>query len=108
MITLTMLVHRGSMNRTLIPILTLIVLPAAAVDLAGTWRFEQTANNRRKRMTTYVFRKDGNKFTGDFDTLTERREILNGSIDGAKITVHTRVEFDEAGGPTPFDGDMNG
>ncbi len=60
--------------------LFLVATLAGAADLAGTWRFEQTSNNGRKRVITYVFRTDGNQFTGDFATLTERREILNGGI----------------------------
>src|SRR5712671_3335254 len=88
--------------------LFLVATLAGAADLAGTWRFEQTSNNGRKRVITYVFRTDGNQFTGDFATLTERREILNGVIDSNKITFDTRFEFDEPGRLTPFTGEING
>jgi alpha-galactosidase len=93
---------------------------AGGTDLAGTWRFEQTSNNGRKRIITYVFRPaapanvaartdpGGGKFTGDFATLTERREILNGVIDGNKITFETHFEFDDPGRVTPFTGEING
>jgi alpha-galactosidase len=79
-----------------------------AADLSGTWRFEQTGNNGRKRITTYVFRVEGNKFTGDFATLTEHRDILNGAIDGDKITFDTKFEFDDQGRLTPFTGEIAG
>lgn len=79
-----------------------------AADLGGTWRFEQTMPNGRKRMTTYVFKVDGNKFTGVVGTLTDQREILNGVIDGNQITFDTRFEFDDTGRLTPFKGEITG
>jgi len=37
---------------------------AGAADLTGTWRFEQTSPNGRKRVSTYIFKAEGNKFSG--------------------------------------------
>src|SRR5215813_8589898 len=81
---------------------------AAAADLAGTWKFEQTAQNGRRRMTMYVFKTDGNTFTGTYATLTEKRAIVNGKIDGSEITFDTHFEFDPPDRNTPFKGELAG
>jgi len=90
-----------------IALLTVSTL-AVAANLNGTWRFEQTSNNGRKRITTYVFRVNGNTFTGDFANLSEHRDILNGVIDGNTITFDTKFEFDDQGRLTPFTGEITG
>ena len=84
---------------------------ASAADLAGTWKFEaasMSGPNVRRRMTIYVFKTDGAKFTGTFATLTERRDIINGTIDGNQIAFETHFEFDDPGRNTPFKGEING
>src|SRR5216683_2859352 len=87
----------------------LVLAPVAcAADLAGTWRFEQTSPNGRKRVTSYVFKAEGNKFTGVVGTLSDQRDIVNGVIDGNRITFDTRFEFDDAGRVTPFKGEIDG
>src|SRR5260370_39215138 len=81
---------------------------ASAAELTGTWRFEQTSPNGRKRVTTYVFKAEGNKFTGVVATLSDQRDIVNGVIDGNQIIFDTTFEFDDAGPTTPFKGEIDG
>jgi len=81
---------------------------AGAADLTGTWRFEQTSPNGRKRVSTYVFKCEDNKFTGVVATLSDQRDIVNGVIDGNRITFDTKFEFDDAGRLTPFKGELDG
>lgn len=79
-----------------------------AADLGGTWHFEQTGRNGQKRETFYIFKAEGDKFTGLVATQGDQREIVNGTIDGNHITFDTRFEFDDTGRLTPFTGEING
>jgi alpha-galactosidase len=85
---------------------------AGAADLAGTWTFETVQqsgpNVHLRRMTMYVFKTDGNKFTGTYATLTDRREIINGTIDGNQVAFETHAEFDPPDRNTPFKGELAG
>src|ERR1700730_12820773 len=86
----------------------LLLAPVAgAADLNGTWQFEQTGRNGQKRVTTYVFKVQGNKFTG-LVAANDQRDILNGVIDGNTITFDTHFEFDDADRLNPFKGELNG
>ena len=79
-----------------------------AADLAGTWQVEQTGCNGQKRVTTYVFKTDGAKFTGLYATTTEQRQVLNGVIDGNKITFDRWFEFYDRSTAEPYKGELNG
>ncbi len=79
-----------------------------AADLAGTWQREEAGDNGRKLVTTYVFKTDGNRFTGVIATETERRQILNGVIDGNKITFDNWFEFYERSTAAPYTGEISG
>jgi alpha-galactosidase len=90
----------------------LVFLAAAAAlqtgGLAGTWHFEQTTQNGRKREVNYVFKVEGNQFSGTTYTLTNRQEVVNGKIDGNKITFDVKFEYDDPPRLTPYKGEMNG
>ncbi len=81
---------------------------AGAADLTGTWRFERTSQDGRKRVSTYVFKSEGNKFTGLVANQSDQRDIVNGVIDGNHITFDTKYEFDDPGKLTPFKGELDG
>ena len=81
---------------------------ADAADLPGTWRCEQTSQNGRKRVSTYIFKAEGNKFTGLVATQSDQRDILNGVIDGNQIAFDTKFEFDETGRIASFKGELDG
>ncbi len=88
-----------------------LLLAASAVDaggLAGTWHFEQTFANGRKRDVTYVFKVDGNQFTGTMATWTDRRDVVNGKIVGSQITFDLKFEFDDPPRLTPYKGELSG
>src|SRR5260370_648045 len=95
------------MRNLLLCALVLASLTSAA-DLTGTWRFEQTSPNGRRRVATYVFKAEGNKFTGLVATQSDQRDILNGVIDGNQITFDTKFEFDETGRIASFKGELDG
>jgi len=94
------------MYKVLVGILLLGPVLGAA-DLNGTWQFEQTGRNGQKRVTTYVFKVEGKKFTG-LVAANDRRDIVNGAIDGNTITFDTHFEFDDADRLNPFKGELNG
>ncbi len=79
-----------------------------AADLSGTWRFEQTARDGSKRQTLYIFKADGSTFTGMVVNPGDRRDIVNGKIDGNQITFDTKFEFDDPPRLTPFRGEIDG
>ena len=82
---------------------------AGAADLSGTWQFEMTARSGQKRVTTYVFKTDGTKFTGTFATPSAMSEVLNGVIAGNNITFDVKNEFaDPDRMLTPFKGEISG
>ncbi len=75
--------------------ISLCILSAASVgtaaDLAGTWKFTPPPNpqappNRQPRETIYVFKVDGNHFTGTVVQNNGISDMRNGVIDGARIT----------------------
>ena len=101
--------------RKLVLCLSLIVPLAGAADLAGTWHFEAPAargpNGQpgRARQANYVFKVDGNRFTGVTFDATSHQQIIDGVIDGGQITFKVRNEWDFSGrGPTPYKGTLTG
>ena len=88
--------------------LLLMATVSSAADLAGTWRFEQTGRSGQKRVTTYVFKTDGDTFTGLVATATEQRDIINGAIRANQITFDTHFEFYEPGRIDSYKGEING
>src|ERR1017187_5056953 len=68
---------------------------ASAADLAGTWQFEQAGRGGRGGqpgapiVNTFVFKVDGNKFTGAWITPQQVLDIVNGSINGTEIAFQT-------------------
>src|SRR5258708_40087288 len=96
------------MMRSLLFCALLLASYAGAADLTGTWRFEQTSPNGRKRVSTYIFKAERNKFTGLVATQSDQRDIVNGVIDGNQITFDTKFEFDETGRRASFKGELDG
>src|SRR6185503_16388552 len=67
-----------------------------AADLSGTWMSEQAGRGGgQPRRTYYYFKVDGNSFTGQMVSSTDRREITNGKIDGNTITFDSKNSFQE-------------
>src|SRR5260370_13369439 len=95
------------MMRSLVLCACMLASYASAADLTGTWRFEQTSPNGRKRVSTYIFKAEGNKFSGLVATQTDQRDIVNGVIDGSQITFDTKFEFDETGRSASFKGELD-
>src|SRR5579871_4504894 len=94
-------------------VLIFLTLTAAAfaADLNGTWRFEAVTKGGAatfRTQITYVFKVDGASFNGVYATLTDRRDIVNGKIDGNQITFDTKFEFDDPPRLTPFRGEIDG
>jgi alpha-galactosidase len=78
-----------------------------AADITGAWYFERTSANGRKTEGYYVFKADGNKFSGRAITSSARQEIINGSIDGNQITFEVKG-WGPTDRPRPFKGELNG
>jgi len=95
---------------------SLIAPLLGAAELAGTWHFEspaQTGPNgqpRRGFQANYVFKVEGNKFTGVSFTPTNHQDVIDGVIDGNNITFKLRNEWGNSGKGTVVDykGALNG
>ncbi len=97
-----------SMRKILATLLVFAPLLGAA-ELSGTWKFQPPPNpqappNRQPRETIYVFKVDGNKFTGTSVT-NGIGDISDGVIDGSHITFD---RMDGSGVKVPFKGEING
>lgn len=78
-----------------------------AADISGAWYFERTAANGRRTEGYYVFKADGNKFTGRSITSNSRQEIVNGVVDGDQISFDVK-NWQPTGKPTAYKGTLNG
>jgi alpha-galactosidase len=94
--------------------LALVVPMLGAADLAGTWHFEAPAQPGPNgqpgpgREVNYVFKTEGNRFTGVSFTASSRTDVVEGKIDGNQITFAVRNEWDSAGRTFPYKGTLNG
>ncbi len=70
--------------------LFLIASAACAADITGAWQFERTGPNGMRFIGYYVFKADGNKFTGRMITSGDQREIVNGVVDGDQVTFEVK------------------
>src|SRR5690242_7467859 len=102
------------MRKILLPLAFVAPLLGAA-DLAGTWHFEQTmpgpaGQPPRVRQQNYVFKADGNHFTGTSYSPTNRGDVIDGSINGDSITfkVHDEWGNNAKGSDTEYKGTLNG
>jgi alpha-galactosidase len=87
-------------------ILLLALAPAlVAADLSGTWQ-GQTEGERRLEYYC-VFRAEGRRFTGQIVTNRDRGEIVNGVIDGNRITFDWK-NWADTGRLTAYEGEWNG
>jgi alpha-galactosidase len=85
-------------------------LALSAADLAGTWKFQpppspQAPSNRQPRETVYVFKVEGNKFTGAAALRGAISDIVDGIIDGNHITFNL---LNAAGTKPAYKGELNG
>src|SRR5262245_26976743 len=79
----------------------------SAADLTGTWMQEQAGRGGgQPRRTYYYFKQDGNTFTGQMVSSNDRREIINGKVDGNAITFDTQNSFNPAA--QQMRGELNG
>jgi alpha-galactosidase len=97
------------MRTSILTVLTFAALTQAA-ELAGTWRLQPPPNAPAnfRREAIYVFKVDGNKFTGVMASPGNRLDLVNGVIDGTKITFDQKSEFDIPPRLTPYKGELNG
>ena len=79
----------------------------AAVDITGAWQGERVAQNGSKIEFYYVFKADGNKFTGRYISTRDRQEIINGVIDGNQITFEVKAWL-PSGRSAAYKGQLNG
>jgi alpha-galactosidase len=78
-----------------------------AADLGGTWMQEQAGRGGgQPRRTYYYFKVDGNTFTGKMVSSSDRREVMNGKIDGNAITFESKNSFQE--NAQQMRGELNG
>ena len=67
--------------RILVACVLLSASSLCAADLGGTWMQEQAGRGGgQPRRTFYYFKVDGNSFTGQMVSSTDRREVMNGKI----------------------------
>ena len=93
--------------RTLVASMLLFGSAMFAADLGGTWMQEQAGRGgSQPRRTYYYFKVDGNAFTGQMVSSTDRREVMNGKIDGNTITFETKNSFQE--NAQQMRGELNG
>jgi alpha-galactosidase len=96
------------MRKLLISLLALSPGLLAAADISGSWYFQRTfGNSNRKVEGYYVFKADGNKFTGRAITSSARQEIVNGLVDGNQITFEVK-NWDPSRPNAAFKGEING
>ncbi len=78
-----------------------------AADITGAWYFERTSASGRRTEGYYVFKADGNKFTGRSITTGSRQEITNGVINGDQVTFEVK-NWQPTGKPTSYKGTLSG
>jgi alpha-galactosidase len=98
------------MRKTLICLCLMAPLALGAAELAGTWKYTAPPNpnakgNRPPAETVYVIKVDGNRFTGTMLVNRGIADILNGAIDGDRITFE---RLDGSGRKTAYKGEING
>ncbi|HXR96643.1 MAG TPA: glycoside hydrolase family 27 protein [Terriglobales bacterium] len=91
----------------------LLGIPAglAAQQIAGTWKGEQTLHRGTQTInleSTYIFKVDGNNFTGLLINRSDRRDIVDGVIAGNDITFSTRNPFVPDAALQNFKGTLDG
>jgi alpha-galactosidase len=102
--------------RNLVLCFSLLAPLLGAADLAGTWHFESAGqpgpNGQpgRGRQANYVFKVEGNKFTGTSFNPTTRQDVIDGVIDGNSITFKVRDEWGNngRGSEMEYKGTLNG
>jgi len=87
----------------------LLAAQGAANTLAGTWQGSQTYTRNNQPATiesTYVFKTDGDHFTGDAVTNRGRNTVVDGSINGNQITFGIQNPFSPQSRPQPYKGTL--
>jgi alpha-galactosidase len=93
--------------RTLVGSMLFLGSILSAADLTGTWMQEQAGRGGgQPRRSYYYFKQDGNTFTGQMVSSNDRREIINGKVDGNAITFETQNSFNPS--PQQMRGEWNG
>jgi hypothetical protein len=99
-----------TMRKTLISLCFVAPFALGAAELAGTWKYTAPPNpdakgNRPPAETVYAIKVDGNRFTGTMLVNRDIADILNGAIDGDRITFE---RLDGSGRKTAFKGEIGG
>jgi len=95
-------------------ILLVVAFSAMAADISGKWTAEQPGRNGGPaRVTTFTFKVDGNKLTGNIsrpgrggDPMVS--DITDGKIDGNTVTFNVKMNMGGNEMSMPYKGTING
>jgi len=102
--------------RNLVLSFSLLAPLLGAADLAGTWHFEAppqqgpNGQTRPGRQANYVFKVEGNRFTGVSFNATSHQDVIDGAIEGDTITFKLKNEWGNGGkgAETEYKGTVKG
>jgi hypothetical protein len=88
--------------------LLLLVLPAVAADVAGTWKGSaETPNGTIER--TFVFKVDGSKLTGEARSEMFGTSVIeNGKVEGSSLSFQIKVKFQDNEMTVSYKGKLDG
>ena len=95
-------------------ILLVVAFGAMAADISGKWTAEQPGRNGgAPRVTTFTFKVDGSKLTGNIsrpgrggDPMVS--EISDGKVDGNTVTFNVKMSMGGNDMTVPYKGTING
>ena len=96
-------------------ILLVLCLGAFAADVSGKWTYEQAGRGGAPRPVTITLKQDGSKLTGSVpgmgrggDNPPPPSEIMNGKVDGDKVSFEVKREFNGNTMITKYEGTVSG
>lgn len=99
-------------------ILLVVALGAFAADITGKWTYEMAGRQGgNPRPVTLNLKADGSKLTGTVSGMMGRgggggapadMEIMNGKVDGDKVSFETKAEFNGNTRVTKYEGTLTG
>jgi hypothetical protein len=96
-------------------ILLVLCLGAFAADVSGKWTYEQAGRNGgAPRPVTITLKQDGSKLTGSVPGMGRGgdtpppSEIMNGKVDGDKVSFEVKREFNGNSMVTKYEGTVAG
>ena len=96
-------------------ILLVLAIGAFAADVSGKWTYEAPGRGGNPgRPVTITLKQDGSKLTGSVPGMgrggaeAPAMEVMNGKVDGDKISFETKAEFNGQTRITKYEGTMAG